>query len=690
MKLRKLKTKKNVKPKTNLILFLLFCVFTLSLSVGYAALNEELNISGEATFRVEEDIRITNVSLSETTNMGIENYTNKYGKDSITLGVGLPNLESTVTYKVEIINSGTVSMWIDSITEELKNNSNMEYVLDGIGIKELINPGETKEFNLKVKYKEGVTLPSNTNLDAMLRFKFVKPVSILMNQSENDVTSTFYNGNIAKEKVEEITFLPTLEVAPNAIGYWDASENSDGTVIAWYTDNDNNNLYELNIGGIGEVYAPINSSKLFTHFSNVKSINFGKYFNTSNTTDIRAMFQLCSSLASLDLSNFDTSKITDYYLMFNGARNIKKIDISSFNSSNVTNFRAMFQNCSSLETVNFGNIDTSKVLDFRGMFYNCEKLTNIDLSNFNTSKVTNMEGMFYNCSSLSSLDLSNFDTGNVTTMNAMFQNCNSLINLKISNFDTRNVTTMTYMFQNCSGLRDLDVSKFNTSKVTTMTYMFQNCSSLLNIDISNWNPINLENMSYMFEGCSNLENINIANWNTSKLKLMNYVFANCTSLKNIVISNFNTSNVTSMSGLFVKCKSLIDLDLSSFNTSSVTGFHEMFNSCKSLKNINLSSFDTSKAENMEMMFLSCISLENLDVSNFVISESTNIGRMFLGMSGLKTLNISNLLINDLNLTAKSASFNGIPNIQVIYVKDLTAKETILKYYPDYNIEISGV
>ena len=83
----KLKNKElNVKKgtRTNKILFLLFCVITLSLTVGYSALNQELKISGEAVFRVKEDIRITNVELAETTQMGIENYESKYTKNSIT------------------------------------------------------------------------------------------------------------------------------------------------------------------------------------------------------------------------------------------------------------------------------------------------------------------------------------------------------------------------------------------------------------------------------------------------------------------------------------------------------------------------------------------------------------------------------------------------------------------------------
>ena len=105
MKLRKLKSNDNKLKK---YLYTLVIVFTLLLSVGYSALNEDLKISAEASFRVLEDLRITDVSLYETTNNGIERYQSKYTKDSITMGVDLKETGSTVTYKVEVTNYGTV------------------------------------------------------------------------------------------------------------------------------------------------------------------------------------------------------------------------------------------------------------------------------------------------------------------------------------------------------------------------------------------------------------------------------------------------------------------------------------------------------------------------------------------------------------------------------------------------------
>jgi len=50
----------------------------------------------------------------------------------------------------------------------------------------------------------------------------------------------------------------------------------------------------------------------------------------------------------------------------------------------------IFASCSSLASINLSNFDTSKVIKMEGMFASYSSLTSINLSNFNTSKVINM------------------------------------------------------------------------------------------------------------------------------------------------------------------------------------------------------------------------------------------------------------------------------------------------------------
>ena len=204
-------------------------------------------------------------------------------------------------------------------------------------------------------------------------------------------------------------------------------------------------------------YQNYNSSVFESIAENLKTAIAVDRVSFTNTS---YMFKYCSSLTTLDLSNFDTSK--------------------------VTHIESMFSSCPSLTTLDLSNFDTSNVTDMSYMFYDCSSLTTLDLSNFDTSKVTHIESMFSSCPSLTTLDLSNFDTSNVTDMQDMFNYCSKLTKLDVSNFNTSNVTDMSRMFQYCPSLTTLDLSSFDTSKVTDMSWMFNGCSNLT-LDCSHWN-----------------------------------------------------------------------------------------------------------------------------------------------------------------------------------------------------------
>ena len=53
----------------------------------------------------------------------------------------------------------------------------------------------------------------------------------------------------------------------------------------------------------------------------------------------------------------------------------------------------MFEFCSSLTSLNLSNFNTSNVVDMESMFSNCGSLTSLDLSNFKTSNVVDMRYM---------------------------------------------------------------------------------------------------------------------------------------------------------------------------------------------------------------------------------------------------------------------------------------------------------
>ena len=164
------------------------------------------------------------------------------------------------------------------------------------------------------------------------------------------------------------------------------------------------------------------------------------------------------------ISNITTTISPNYTVKFDSV-NKKTISLDWLRTNNMTSMNSMFYNCSSLTSLDLSNFDTSNVNNMNAMFYGCNKLTSLDLSNFNTSKVTVVVDMFYGCSKLASLDLSSFNTSNVTSMHEMFRGCSSLTSLDLSNFDTSNVTIMYGMFIGCSALKTLDIRNFTFAQL---------------------------------------------------------------------------------------------------------------------------------------------------------------------------------------------------------------------------------
>ena len=140
---------------------------------------------------------------------------------------------------------------------------------------------------------------------------------------------------------------------------------------------------------------------------------------------------------------------------FNEKSSLASIDKWTVDTSNVTDMTAMFQWCTSLASLGLGNFNTSAVYNMRYMFIGCSSLTSLDLSSFDTSKVTNMRSMFKSCLSLTELNISGFNTNAVYNMRYMLCDCYSLASLDVSSFNLSAVTDVGDMFNECSSLTDL-------------------------------------------------------------------------------------------------------------------------------------------------------------------------------------------------------------------------------------------
>ena len=99
------------------ILFIAICFVLLVFStIGYAALNQKLFISGDLALRAVKDIRISNLEFISSNGGSYEIYNNKFTTNSISIFTILPEKGSSVVYRGTITNYGTKNMVIDTIS----------------------------------------------------------------------------------------------------------------------------------------------------------------------------------------------------------------------------------------------------------------------------------------------------------------------------------------------------------------------------------------------------------------------------------------------------------------------------------------------------------------------------------------------------------------------------------------------
>ena len=541
--------------RKNLILLFLLLMTVLVMGIGYSAINSVTGeIKGTLVANSQQGVFITNVTYvsnvdAQLGNCQIGSFLGTTMKSRVELSS--TNASSSVTYRVTVYNAYVTEAKFTEVVydNDFYDNQNITFEISGFKQGDIIESKATKDITVTFKYKSS-TVPSNKVLNSYLNFKIEKINRLMVARVDYSSNSVYLRSSVAKNKIESIQFKKGTDIPETATNTFDASESQDNSIIGYYTDTDNNELYELTFISEDNIYANKNSQYLFNYLTNLKTIEFDNFY-TSQVTSMKYMFYNCSSLTTLDVSKFDTSKVRSMERMFSDCDALTTLDVSKFDTSKVTNMSYMFSYCDALTTLDVSKFDTSKVTSMESMFFRCSKLTTLDVSKFNTSKVTSMEHMFRECKALTTLDVSKFDTSQVTSMYTMFYYCSKLITLDVSKFDTSQVTNMGNMFYNCYALTTLDVSKFDTSKVTRMSYMFGYCNALTTLNVSKFDTSQVTSMERMFVGCSSLETIYVSEYNSTTGK------------------GWTTSAVTNSTSMFLYCNKLVGSNGTTYDSTKV-------------------------------------------------------------------------------------------------------------------------
>ena len=447
----------NVRQRNYIILGL--CSILLIMAAGYAAFRSQLTIKGTSNISSEWNVLITNIQSQVLNGTPEDEEEPSHTNTTATFKTKLYSPGDKMRYTVTVENRGSIDAVLKTIENTDSSNEAIIFTINGIEQGDTLKAKESKTFTVDVEYNSKVeSQPSNltSNLEVTLNYVQagttdtgeVLPSETNLMRSYSGGSQADYHNDAYREKITSIEFLNNKNIPSDAVQSWDVSERQDGSVMAWIVnDSENVGYYKLYIGGDGGVIANPNSSNLFSEFRKVKKIDLNN-LNTSNVTNMNHLFNFCENLINLDLSNFDTSKVKDMNSMFSVNRNLENINFGNkFDTSNVTNMGSMFNTCSSLTSLDLSNFNTSQVTDMSYMFVEFPNIE-LNLSGFVTSNVINMMSMFYKAK-LNALDLSSFDTSNVTNMTWMFSDASNLQTIYVGPKWSTAGTNTYLMFNNC-------------------------------------------------------------------------------------------------------------------------------------------------------------------------------------------------------------------------------------------------
>lgn len=188
-------------------------IMVLFTSLGYSSLSTSFLVSGDAHFRVKKDIRITNIEMIGASNGGYETYSSIYYKDGTKVFTTLPNIDSTVTYQVELTNYSDKTYLLKKVTEVINSNENIKYVIEGIKVGSQIEADNKITFTIRVQYDESIkVIPDDITSIIDLNYEFELPdttpptVSFSVTggvyNSKKDVTVTVSDDNFSYMNIQ--------------------------------------------------------------------------------------------------------------------------------------------------------------------------------------------------------------------------------------------------------------------------------------------------------------------------------------------------------------------------------------------------------------------------------------------------------------------------------------------------------
>lgn len=396
-------------------------------------------------------------------------------------------------------------------------------------------------------------------------------------------------------------------------------------------------------------------------------------WDTSNVTDMSAMFKESGLSSSPQISGWNTSSVSDMSQMFLGVQDFNQ-DLSNWQTGSVSNFSNMFSGAENFNQ-DISRWDTSRATDMSGMFGDANSFDQ-NIGSWSVSGVTSFAWMFAFADEFDQ-DLGAWDLSSATNLEAMFLEAvkfNNSGSPSIENWSISSVTQLGAMFAGATSFNQ-PLDDWDTSRVWDMTALFQGASSF-NQSLNTWETGEVRYLFATFEGASTF-NGDISDWDTSRVESFKNMFRFAGDF-NSPLGRWDTSSASDMAGMFKGAVSF-NLDLSSWTVSNVIDMSEMFYLATSF-NQDISGWDTSNVRSLETTFYRASNFNNgnrpltWDTSSLtnLVGTFANATSFNQDLSSWNVRNVTSMLVTFQNANSFNNGGNSLSGWQTSSVSDMTA------------------
>ena len=333
------------------------------------------------------------------------------------------------------------------------------------------------------------------------------------------------------------------------------------------------------------------AGNMFSYCGKLTELDFSGVRFGDNLKDFSGVFQYCSSLKKVDMTNMDLNNVTSIGSLFYGINEIPEVDLTGTDYSKVTSWSYMFGYCKQ-ETIDLSGWDLSGQKNFSGLFYGCKNLKEIIWGdNVSFDDATSLSNMFYGCTSIEKVDLSVFDGAPVNDVFGMFYNCTSLKSVDFSPLADAPIKSCSKMFYSCTSLESVDLSPMKKIGAEDLSYLFQDCKALKHVDMFYMDdtPRSNESLEGMFSGCSSLEYADLSSLTydlpdiVKRYAIAHKMFYLCESLKWVKFGP-SKGQIQGFTDCFNGCKNLEWIDFGNNYTGNFS-YSNTFLDCEKLTRI---------------------------------------------------------------------------------------------------------